>query len=77
MDVTTGAVGDLIAEAVQLVDRRGHAIQPEVLALVRDQLVAAAVSCSDGMLAADASDVLAELDQLLRDIEHDRLQLAS
>ena len=77
MDGTTGAVGELITEAMQLVDHRGHATRPEVIALVRDQLVAAAVSCPDSVLAADADDVLAQLDRVLRDLERDRLPLAS
>lgn len=77
MDGTTGAVGDLITEAMQLVDHRCHATRPEVIALVRDQLVAAALSCPDSALAADADDVLAQLDRVLRDLERDRLPLAS
>ena len=77
MDGTTAAVGDLITEAIQLVDHPHHESRSDVLALVRDQLVVAATSCPDGALAADANDVVAQLDQLLRGFEHSALPLAS
>ncbi|MBW3603960.1 MAG: hypothetical protein KY460_03430 [Actinobacteria bacterium] len=77
MDGTTAAVDDLITEAIEHVEHAGRTTQPEQLALVRDQLVAAATSCADTALAADADGVLAQLDHVLRGLDHGRLPLAS
>lgn len=77
MDGTTEAVGDLITEGIQLVDSSGGVTRPEALVLVCDQLVVAATDCPDRVLAADANEILAQLDQLLRGLEHDPLPLAS
>lgn len=77
MDGTTAAIGDLITEAIEHVERAGRTTQPEQLALVRDQLAAATTTCADTALAADVGGVLAQLDTVLRRLEHDRLPLAS
>lgn len=77
MDGTTAAVDDLITEAIEHVERAGDTTRPEQLALVRDQLVAATTSCADTTLADDVGDVLAQLDHVLRGLDHDRLPLAS
>lgn len=61
MDDATAVVGELIAEAASLVtDRPAH--PPVALALVHDELAAAAATCDDSATVADAREVLAELE---------------
>ena len=66
MDDGTAVVDELIAEACSMVtDRRAH---PSVaLALVHDELAAAAATCEDSMTVADAREVLAELERAVAD----------
>lgn len=62
MDDGTAAVGELIAEACDLVgDQRAQ--PPVALALVHDELAAAAATCDNPAAVADAREVLAELER--------------
>ena len=63
MDDATTGLGDLIAEATALVERRPE--DTVALYLVRDDLAAAVGGCHDPAVTADACDVLCEIDRTL------------
>lgn len=66
MDDGTAVVGELIAEAASLVtDQVTH--PPVALALVYDELAAAAAACDDAAMVADAREVLAQLERTVSD----------
>lgn len=66
MDDRTAVVDELIAEACSMVtDRVAH--PPTALALVHDELAAAAATCDDAAKVADAREVLAELERAVAD----------
>jgi hypothetical protein len=61
-DATT-ELGDLIAEATELVERRPR--DAVALRLVRDDLAAAVGGCDDPAVTGDACDLLGEIDRAL------------
>jgi hypothetical protein len=62
----TAALDELIAEACGMVgERPPH--PPVALALVHDELAAAAATCDDAAAVADAGEVLAELERAVAD----------
>jgi hypothetical protein len=61
MDDATAGLGDLIAEATALVERRPA--DTVALRLVRDDLAAAAGGCDDPAVTADVCDILSEIDR--------------
>jgi hypothetical protein len=63
MNDATAGLGDLIAEATVLVERRPG--DDVALHLVRDDLVAAVDGCADPAVTADADDILCAIDRAL------------
>lgn len=73
MDQTT--VGDLIADAVTLVEQQGG--NPVDLALVREELAAAVACCDDQAAADDGNDVLMQITRAMDGRADSTLPLAS